>query len=143
MNEFDQFIKHTLKVRNYIRYTDDFIIISESAVYLQHIIPKIQSFLKERLMLEIHPKKIGVRKYTQGIDFLGYVIFPHYILVRKKTKKRIVKNLKKKITCYKDGLISRESLFQTLQSYLGVLSHADEYDFSNYLKNQFWFWLNE
>ena len=43
---------------------------------------------------------------------------------------------------YKDELISKESLDQTFQSYLGILSHDNNYKLREYLKNQYWFWLN-
>jgi len=93
--------------------------------------------------LELHPKKIVIRKQSQGIDFLGYVILPHYRLLRTKTKKRIFKKLKMRIAQYKTGKIDNKSLNQSLQSYLGVLSHADTHKLKEKLLNQFWFWLNE
>ncbi|HEY9583449.1 MAG TPA: RNA-directed DNA polymerase [Candidatus Paceibacterota bacterium] len=143
MNEFDQFVKHELKVKNYIRYTDDFLIVSENEEYLKSLIPKLQSFLLEKLILELHPRKVAIRKYHQGIDFLGYVIFPHHCLLRARTRKRIFKNLKYKINNYKSGIITRETLDQSIQSYLAVLSHANAYKLGESLKNQIWFWLNE
>ncbi|MDO8430369.1 MAG: RNA-directed DNA polymerase [Candidatus Taylorbacteria bacterium] len=143
MNEFDQFIKHTLRVKNYLRYTDDFLIISENLEYLKGLINKLRLFLREELQLEMHPKKVSIMKYDQGIDFLGYVIFPYHVLLRRKTWKRIIRNIKNKIYSYKQGMVSEESLKQTLQSYLGVLSHAHAYKLSEYLKNQFWFWMKE
>lgn len=143
MNEFDQFVKHTLKVKYYAKYTDDFLIISENKNYLEKLLPRLQLFLSEKLKLELHPNKVTIRKYHQGIDFLGYIIFPHHRLLRAKTKKRIVRNLKRKIDDYKKKLISEKSLMQSLQSYLGVLSHANAYRLTESLKNQFWFWLNE
>ncbi|MBI2626812.1 MAG: group II intron reverse transcriptase domain-containing protein [Parcubacteria group bacterium] len=143
MNESDQFIKHDLKVKYYCRYTDDFTIVSDSRDYLSGLIPKISSFLRQRLQLEIHPKKISINKFQRGIDFLGYIVFPHYRILRAKTRQRIFKKLNKKIAEYKSGVITNETLEQSLQSYLGVLSHADSYKLSQKLKNQFWFWLNE
>lgn len=143
MNEFDQFVKHVLKVKYYARYTDDFLIISENKNYLEKLLPLLQLFLSDKLKLELHPDKVTIRKYHQGIDFLGYVIFPHYRLLRAKTKNRIVRNLKQKIYDYKQGLISEKSLTTSLQSYLGVLSHANTYKLKESLINQFWFWLNE
>src|SRR5262249_18008030 len=89
MNEFDQFVKHRLHVKNYARYTDDFVIISEERKYLEDLLPKLQKFLFEKLHLELLPKKITIRKYHEGVDFLGYVIFPHFTLLRAKTKKRV------------------------------------------------------
>lgn len=143
MNEFDAFIKQKLKIKYYLRYTDDFIILSEDKNYLEKLIPQIVSFLQEELRLKIHEEKTIIQKTSQGIDFLGYIVFNKYKLIRTKTKKRIVKKFNAKISDYRNGDTSRVSLSQSLQSYLGVLSHANTYDFENELKNQFWFWLTQ
>ncbi len=143
MNEFDQFVKHGLKVKYYARYTDDFVIISENLNYLKELLPKLKTFLSEKLKLELHPGKIIIRKFHQGVDFLGYVIFPHHHLLRSKTKERILKNIRKKVVRYHEGFTSENQTKQSLQSYLGVLSHADAYDLAEDLKNQFWFWMKE
>ena len=143
MNEFDQFIKNELKIKYYARYTDDFIIISENKSYLENLLTPIIAFLKENLKLELHPEKVEILKCTRGIDFLGYVIFPYYKLLRKKTLKRMIRKLKEKVIMHKRGSISKESLNQTFQSCLGVLSHANTYRLVENLKNKFWFWLHE
>lgn len=139
MNEFDQFVKHTLKVKHYARYTDDFVIVSENYQYLANLTQSIEIFLKSKLQLSLHPNKVKIRKYSQGIDFLGYVIFPHHKLVRKRTVKRMRRKLKDKIKDFKSGLISEELLNQTLKSYEGVLSHANTHKLSADIKNQIWF----
>jgi RNA-directed DNA polymerase len=91
----------------------------------------------------LHPKKVAIRKFNQGIDFLGYIVLPHHRLLRTKTKQRIFRKLKKRVNKYKMDAISNQTLEQSLQSYLGVLSHANTYELGNELKNQFWFWLGE
>jgi len=143
LNEFDQFVKHDLKIKHYIRYTDDFVIVSRNKQYLKNLIEPISSFLKNKLALDLHPRKVTIRKFHQGIDFLGYIILPHYRLLRTKTKKRIFRKTKIRVTEYKNNKITRQTLEQSLQSYLGVLSHANAYKLEQELKNQFWFWLNE
>lgn len=130
-------------MKNYLRYTDDFVVVAESEDYLIDIINPIASFLRQKLKLELHPKKVSIRKFQQGIDFLGYIVLPHYQRLRTKTKQRIFRKLKLRTQEYKDGKITKESVFQSLQSYFGVLSHANEYKLTEELKNQFWFWLTE
>jgi retron-type reverse transcriptase len=139
LNEFDQFIKQNLRIKNYIRYTDDFVIISTEKNYLEKLIPQIRYFLSEELHLELHPKKVSIHKFNQGVDFLGYKTLPHYRVLRTKTKRRIFKKLKKRVSEYRAGKITEQTLTQSLQSYLGVLSHANAYDLSNEFKNWFWF----
>ncbi|MBM2820347.1 MAG: RNA-directed polymerase (Reverse transcriptase) [Candidatus Berkelbacteria bacterium] len=143
LNEFDYFIKHDLRIKYYARYADDFVIISGQKNYLEGIIPNIEDFLKNKLKLAIHPNKISIRKFKQGIDFLGYVSLPKYRLLRSETKRRITKKLRKRIIEYKDGLIKKETLSQSFNSYLGVLSHADTYKLQEELINSYWFWLKE
>jgi hypothetical protein len=93
MNVFDQFVKHECRVRNYARYTDDFVIVSSSKWELLELLPKIKEFLWDRLRLELHPKKVTIRQPHQGVDFLGYVIRPHSRVLRTKAKKRMLLKL--------------------------------------------------
>ncbi len=143
MNEFDQFVKRELKIKYYARYTDDFIILSHDESELNPLLHRIEDFLKSRLKLSLHPEKIFIRKDHQGIDFLGYVSFPHHKLLRTKTKHRMIRKLKKKIKDCKSGTITEEELDQSLQSFLGVLSHANTDKLRKNLVNHVWFWLKE
>jgi hypothetical protein len=139
MNEFDQFMKHTLRAEYYVRYTDDFLVVSQNEKYLRSLLPQITEFLQRRLRLILHPKKISIRSLYQGIDFLGYVVFSKYRLLRTKTRRRILKKLQRRVEEYRTDVITRETLEQSLQSYLGVLSHANSYKLSQEIKNQLWF----
>ena len=75
LNEFDQFVKHNLKVKYYIRYADDFVILSEDKKYLEDLILKINNFLKNSLKLQMHPDKVFIKTLSSGVDFLGWVNF--------------------------------------------------------------------
>ena len=113
MHEFDQFMKQTLKVKQYIRYADDFVVLSENKTYLESMIPDIQTFLMNTLELSLHPNKVSIQTFASGVDFLGWVHFPHYRILRTVTKRRMLKNLKDNP--------SRE----VIQSYLGLLGHGN------------------
>ena len=143
MNVFDQFMKHRLGVKYYARYTDDFVIVADNEEYLLGLIPIITTFLKNTLELELHPNKILIRKLGQGVDFLGYITFLKHRLLRSKTKRRIMAKLQRRINEYRAGLISEFTLNQSVQSYLGVMSHANTHNLGEQLKNNLWFWLNE
>ena len=143
MNEFDQFVKSDLKVRNYVRYTDDFAIVSESSAHLEGLLGPIAEFLDCKLALGLHPEKITIHKSNRGVDFLGYLIFPNHRLIRTKTKRRILAKLRSRTDEFCNGRISRLILEQSLQSYLGVLSHANSYNLSQDIQNQYWFWLTK
>lgn len=127
MNKFDQFIKHKLKVKYYIRYADDFIIFSPDRKWLEKQIRLIREFLCRELKLELHPDKIFIKTVASGVDFLGMVNFSDYRILRTKTKRRMLKKIYKKYTAWQDGLISEESFKKSLQSYLGTLKHCCGY----------------
>ena len=112
LHELDKFVKQDLKVKYYIRYCDDFVILSEDVAYLESVCRKIEQFLQETLKLAFHEDKIMIRKLSQGIDFLGYVALPHHTVLRTKTKKRMLKRVNE----------------ENLPSYLGVLKHCDGYE---------------
>jgi RNA-directed DNA polymerase len=141
MNPLDQYVKHELKVDYYIRYADDFVILSDDKSYLRNLITKIEKFLKEEIKLSLHPNKVSMRDYYLGVDFLGYVIFPNFILPRTKTKRRMIRKISKRIQLYRQQKISGELLNQTIQSYLGYLSHANSYKLSQEIKNNLWYQL--
>ncbi len=138
LHELDLFVKETLNKKLYMRFCDDFLFLSNQRVELWALIPLIRLFLKEELHLNLHPKKIIMRKFHQGIDFVGYVLFPHHQTLRTQTKKRLKRRLKKKNAYYLDRKISIRAMDQCLQSYLGILSHANQHEFSQALKNAYW-----
>lgn len=113
MNEFDQFVKHKLKARYYIRYADDFVIFSEDKNWLGKQIFPIREFLQNRLKLELHPNKIYLETLSSGVDFLGWVNFFDHRVLRTNTKRRMIK------------IIKENPDTQTINSYLGLLRHGN------------------
>jgi len=124
LNELDQFVKHNLKKELYIRYCDDFILVARTPEELKGFISDTKEFLRDRLGLDLHKDKIIIRKYRQGIDFLGYVALPHCRVLRTKTKRRIL------------GNVARNGQNQkSIQSYLGLLSHGNTHKIKTKLMN--------
>jgi len=114
MNEFDQFVKHKLKAKYYIRYADDFAVVSYDRVDLERTLILMQNFLRDRLKLSMHPNKISISTVASGVDFLGWVHFPDHRVLRTTTKKRMF-----------SGIAAREGKEETVQSYLGLLTHGN------------------
>ena len=114
MNEFDQFVKHRLKVEYYVRYADDFVLLSEDRSNLLKTLPYMEVFLHDKLKIEMHPNKVSISTLASGVDFLGWVHFSDHCVLRTATKKRMFRTLK----------ISKEKP-TVLHSYLGMLSHGN------------------
>ena len=119
LHELDMYMKHTLKARFYIRYADDGIVAMSSREKLEQFIPSIEAFLQKHLLLSLHANKVTIRKLSWGIDFLGYIVLPHYVLPRTTTKRRLLKRIQTD-----DASTSTN---QMIQSYLGYLAHAQTY----------------
>ena len=115
MNIFDQWVKHSLKAKYYIRYADDFVFFSSDRAWLQNIIPSVHKFLLEHLKLTLHPNKIFLKTITSGVDFLGWVHFPKHRVLRMSTKRRVLRALEE------------SKNLNSLISYAGLLSHGNQY----------------
>lgn len=113
MNELDQFVKHALHVKYYIRYADDFVLLSKDREVLVEQGLKISIFLHERLKLALHPGKVYIKTYSSGVDFLGWTHFSTHSTLRLTTKKRMFKRI----------VISPKE--ETLHSYLGLIKHGN------------------
>ena len=128
MNELDQELKHQYKIKNYIRYCDDFILFHNSKRYLQEIANIIEEFLAKRLQLRL--SKCSVFPVRHGIDFLGYRHFRKYILLRKNTVKRVRRRLKKLPQMMETGRITMEQFRSSLASTAGWLRWANTHNLS-------------
>lgn len=125
MNEFDQFVKHKLKVKYYVRYADDFVFLSDNRGELENFIMKVSRFINRQLKLTLHPDKVFLKTLASGVDFLGWVNFPYYRVLRNVTKRRMLKRIRKNPNN------------QILQSYLGLISHGNTYGLSQKVLNSY------
>lgn len=114
MNEFDQFVKHKLKAKYYIRYADDFVVLSHDRTYLEHTLSAMRDFLRHKLKLAMHPTKVSIQTVASGVDFLGWVHFSDHRVLRTTTKRRMLRNIN-----------TQEGRAETVQSYLGLLGHGN------------------
>lgn len=124
LHQFDYFIKNILRFDYYIRFNDDFIIAHHDKEFFEAKIKTIKEFLSENLALLLPDGKISLRKLGWGIDFLGYIVLPKGVLMRTKTRKRMIKKIRSRMTDYKNGKIAFNGAMQTIRSYLGALKHC-------------------
>jgi hypothetical protein len=115
-------MKREPKTKFYIRYADDFVILSQNKDYLLELTPRIADFLEENLKLLLHPDKLFLKTLNSGVDFLGWVQFPDHRVLRTSTKNRMFEKLG-------DNLLKA-----TLNSYLGLLSHGNAHKLAKKIK---------
>ena len=127
LNELDQYIKHHHRVRHYMRYMDDALILHHDKKYLWHLKNDLEEFVNLRLRLKLNDKT-DVGYYYQGIDWVGYRVWPTHIKLRKSTAKRMRRRLKYLQKMYQAGEATLEEVNATVQSYLGLLMHCDSYN---------------
>jgi len=147
LNPFDQFVKHELKCRHYLRYVDDFVLLADNPHTLMQWRGQIADFLNQQLHLSLKdwaaPKPVG-----SGADFLGYIVRPHYRLVRR----RVVGHLREKLHVFQARLLrgnpangyslcllpdSMAQLQAVLASYRGHVNHAHSYRLQQQLQHDF------
>ena len=118
MTPFDQFVKHRLHATYYLRYADDFAILSDDRGWLAALVTHIADFLDTELRLALHPRKVTIQTLASGVDFLGWVHFPGHRVLRTATKQRMFRRL----------ALHPEEV--TVQSYLGLLQHGHAHGLS-------------
>lgn len=137
MNDFDNFVKRTLKVKRYLRYVDDFVLFADTREELLDYYGEITSYLKEHLKLSLRERYI-LRGNKEGLDFLGYIIRPDYVLVRK----RVVNNYKHKKARYlteyegqrgKMSLAQIKAFLSVQASFVGHIKHANSYNLNQHI----------
>jgi retron-type reverse transcriptase len=127
LNDLDYFVKHKLKVKYYIRYVDDFVILHKNKKSLEKYKNKIDLFLKN-LKLELHPDKSNINPLRNGIIFLGYRIFGKYKLLRKTNLRKFKRNFNKIISSI-SKINDLEIIHNSLHGWFGYAMWANTYKF--------------
>jgi len=133
LNELDHFIKEVLKEKHYIRYMDDFLIVSPNKIILQKDKCIISKFLKRKLGLTLHSRKANILLLNRGVEFLGYKFFKNYRLIRKATIGRFEKSLKLYRIKLKKREIDSAFYLSSLRSWGTFARFANSYKLRQYL----------
>lgn len=136
LNELDQFIKSELKVKYYVRYVDDFVILHHSKQRLENYKTAIQDFLQQNLKLELHPDKCKIGALKQGINFLGFKVFYHHKTILKRNLQKLNKRLSELIADYKTEHGDINSIFQVLEGWSGYTKQGNTYGLRKRLTEQ-------
>lgn len=128
LNELDHYVKETLGIKHYCRYMDDFILLLKTKEEAKKYIVLLEKFVKEYLDLEFNSKSTYF-KSKRGIDFCGYRIYETHILLRKRFKNKVNKNVKKWNYLYRNEKLYYDKYYMSWNSYKGHASHANSYNF--------------
>ena len=124
LNELDNFVKHILKAKYYIRYVDDFVILHSSKEQLKIWKQEINEFLKKELRLELHPEKSCISSLSKGIDFIGFRNFYYFKLLRK----RNIKNMINKTELFKSKNLNYKQIIESFQGWNAYAKWADSFN---------------
>lgn len=115
LDALDQFCKHQLKARHYVRYVDDFVLVHESPQWLHQALQRITAWLPEHLGAHLNPSKTILQPVSRGVDFVGQVVKPW----RRTTRPRAVAT-----ALHRLSTMPAKDVFTAGNSYLGLLTQA-------------------
>jgi len=124
LNELDQFVKHTLGCKGYVRYVDDFLLFANDKSTLHRWRNEVMMFLRS-LRLTIHENRAQPRPVEQGIPFLGFTVYPAYRRLKRLRGLAYQRHLKTLIKQYQRGQIKREQGRSSVMAWLGHIQHGD------------------
>lgn len=124
LNELDYYIKHQLKIKYYVRYIDDFIMLVPNKDRAKEITVLVKKFLKEKLHLELNSKS---RYYPNkmGVNFCGYRTFETHKLLRTNSKRKIKKKVRKWNYKYDSNSLDIKVATQSVNSWIAHSNHAN------------------
>ncbi len=124
LDDFDQYVKQELKVRPYLRYVDDMVVLDHD----KHRLAEIRAAACERLAtdrLQLHPRKAHVTPVADGLNLLGYVVYPAGRRLRNDNGHRFARKLRRMSVAYRAGRLEWTKVAASTQSWIGHAQHAD------------------
>ena len=121
LNEFDQYMKRVLKCKHYGRYVDDSYVVSTNKEWLLSLVPKIRTFLKERLGLDLNMGKLHLVKVSMGVEFLGAYVREFRTYISRASIGRTIESISSM------SIADRDQAWRSINSFLGMMSHYTSY----------------
>lgn len=136
LNELDQFTKRTLKCRAYVRYADDFLLFHDDKSTLHLWLKELRDFAANHLRLLLHPTKCQVFPTSNGVPFLGFRHFTTHRRLKRPSVVRFRRRLRRLQQAYAAGLVSRERIGASIQSWCAHAAHGNTYRLRNQILRQ-------
>ncbi len=128
LNELDQFVKHKLKVKYYIRYVDDFVIFEDNKEQLEFYKKSIEYFLKTKLNLQLHQDKSKIFVCGTSMNFLGFRIFYYHKQLKKSNLRKMRSNLLSLKETYKKGVLDYDDIYNFVEGWTAYAKNADTHN---------------
>ncbi|MFH1455975.1 MAG: reverse transcriptase domain-containing protein [archaeon] len=125
LNELDQFVKHKLKAKYYIRYVDDFIILDSSYNNLTKYKKEIDKFLQNSLRIQLHPEKSKIINLNRGVNFLGFKVFNFHKRIQKRNIQKYETKFNFLLHKYNNNKIDYDKIYNSLEGWLAYLKQAN------------------
>lgn len=130
LSELDHYMKERFHCKYYFRYMDDIVILGRNKSWLHRALKRISRIIGEWGLTV--KGNWCIRPTSAGIDFVGYVIFPEYRLLRKRTKVRMKRATRRIIASVEEGEEYNYHTMGTISSYDGCLKWCDGYRLGQY-----------
>lgn len=125
LTPLDHYIKRTLLIPYYIRYMDDMIILAPSKQQVWDAIHAIDDYLQSNLGLQLN-NKTAVIPAGHGVEFVGKIVRPYRIDLRKSTSLQMKRHLAFVKEAYANGECDYDYARSVILSYLGVLKWTSD-----------------
>ncbi|MFC2085059.1 reverse transcriptase domain-containing protein, partial [Bacteroidota bacterium] len=126
LNPLDHFIREKLKCKYYVRYVDDFLVLSNNKYDLRIIRRNISEFL-EKLRLRLHDNKSKIYSTEKGVVFLGHKVFRDFRLLKKENIIEFKRRLKNLSQNYLLGNISDEKIKASINGWIAHAKFSNTY----------------
>jgi hypothetical protein len=126
LNDLDQFVKHTLRCRAYLRYCDDFLLFAGDKATLWRWRSEVVDKLAE-LRLTLHEDRAQVFPVTDGIPWLGFRVFPTHRRLKRRNVKLFGRRLRALRNAYRAGEIGLEKVRESVRAWIAHAAHGDTY----------------
>lgn len=125
LGELDHFLKDHMRLKGYVRYMDDFLVLADEKPCLHATREAIRVFLQQTLQLQLKDNTGRVTPASQGIPFLGFRIFPGVVKLAPRKWTRFKRYVRRREAQYRAGVLDEDGLARSVASMLGHTLHAD------------------
>lgn len=136
LNQLDQFVKRELKVKYYIRYVDDFVMLHNNKSELYFYKERIEEFIRDHLQIKLNQDKSKIEPLARGIQFLGFRNGYHHKILKRKSSKRIYQKVRTLEKDFHSRKIDYDKMYDFLEGWCAYARNANTFTLRKKLLEQ-------